>query len=442
MTVLFSNPPWMDYSDPKAPRCGIRAGSRWPHTIPMPYAPGEFQPALKYLPYPFFLGYAATYAEKHTTDTEILFRDSIARHETYSQFYTYLLTKKPDLIFIECATPSWEHDRELIGKICELLPSIRIAVTGTIGSVRGLDVLQVPGVVACIKGEYEKNAVKVIQGAEGVVEHDLLTEAEMNASPFPWYDQATARKYWDCNPRGMIYPHAQLWSSRGCMYKCNFCVWPAVMTGNDPDGLHARKVRFYSKDYLAAMLHELVGKYGFRSIYWDDDTANLSDRHTLELCEVMGRANLPWSAMCRADTSSREVWKEMKASGCYGVKIGFETGSQRVMDQIINKKLDVKEAEETGKFLTSIGMSWHGTFMTGTPGSTAAEDGETHALIKRCLDHGMQSYQLSGMAVHDGTPADTLVRSGGQAMKAYPGAKLDERFVNMSDGNKKAEAMR
>lgn len=73
--------------------------------------------------------------------------------------------------------------------------------------------------------------------------------------------------------------------------------------------------------------------------------------------------------------------------------------------------------------------------MTGAPGATIEEDAMTHALIERCKANGMQTYQLSRFAVHDGTPADTLVRSGGAPMKVYPGAKLDENFTNISDGN-------
>lgn len=386
----------------------------------------------KYIPYPMFMGYATTYAKKHT-DAEILFRDSVVLHESYNQFFTYLLAEKPDLIFMEGETPSWEHDRKLIEKMGELLPQARFAITGSLPSVRGEEILQTRGVVAAVRGEYDKNCVKVINGATGIIEHDLMTEAEMNDAPFPFYEEATARRYWDPCPQGIVYPNAQVWASRGCPYKCFFCKNPANMTGNDPDGTKPRRVRHYSTDYLLRFLTHLRDTYGFRSIYFDGDTENLNNKHTLEICAVMRQIGLPWTAMCRADTSTREVWREMKASGCYGVKIGFETGSQRVMDEIINKKLDLKEAEETGRFLTEIGINWHGTFTLSAPGTLPGEDDMTHALIARCKDAGMQTHQVSTMAVHDGTPMSALVRTK-QKMKVYPGAFIDESFVEVSDG--------
>ena len=92
------------------------------------------------------------------------------------------------------------------------------------------------------------------------------------------------------------------------------------MTGNDPDGTGKRSVRHYSADYMEAYLRDLVGRYGYRSIYFDDDTFNLGNSHVVRMCEVMARIGLPWSAMCRADTIRMETWKLMREAG--GVIIG------------------------------------------------------------------------------------------------------------------------
>ena len=99
-----------------------------------------------------------------------------------------------------------------------------------------------------------------LNGAGGLIDFDLLTLEEMNAAPFPYVDATYAHRYWDANPRGTMPPQAQVWSSRGCPYKCIFCVWPATMTGNDPDGTGKRSVRHYKPDYMEAFLTELVGE--------------------------------------------------------------------------------------------------------------------------------------------------------------------------------------
>ena len=298
-------------------------------------------------------------------------------------------------MFIETATPSWEHDSQIVRMIHRVLPACRIVITGPITTTKSDEILSTLPVHACIRGEYEKNAVKVLEGASGVIDFDLMTVAEMNAAPPPYMDETIAHRYFDYNPIGQQYPHAHVWASRGCPYKCCFCVWPAAMTGNDPDGTNVRKVRHYTADYMEAYLTELVGRYGFKSIYFDDDTFNLGNSHVLKMCEVMRKVGVPWSAMCRADTSKMETWAVMKDAGCFGVKLGFESGSQYVVDKIVNKHLDLGYARTVVDELKRIGMTVHGTFTVGLPGETREQMQETVRFIESLP---LDSHQLSGTA--------------------------------------------
>lgn len=438
MKVLFANFPWFHKDASGVLRKGVRAGSRWPNTYPA-MSSADLYVDGHYAPYPFFMGYAASYVAKHT-GAAVRLRDSIALHEGYASFYRYLQAEAPDFVFVESATPSWEHDAKIIGRIHRFTPAARIVVTGPIASPSSghvAEILAMPGVVATIAGEYEKGAVKVVNGATGALGFDLLTTAEMNAAPFPLYDYSTYWRYYDDCPGVPILPHAHVWASRGCPFKCAFCVWPANMTGNDPDGTGKRSVRFYSAEYMEAFLLELVRKYHIRSVYFDDDTFNLANRHTLEMCAVMRRINLPWSAMCRADTSTREVWREMRDSGCYGVKLGFESGNQHVVDNIVNKGLDLKAARETVIYLRSLGLAVHGTFTYGHPGETPEQQQETIAYRKSMP---LTSWQESGTACIEGTPLHTLEKSG--SLAKYPGAKVDENYRHATDGMVKIEAIK
>ena len=143
-----------------------------------------------YRPYPFFMGYAATYAAKNT-DADVRFRDSVGISESYDSYFQYLKEEEFDMIFVESATPSWQHDRAILSAISEVLPDAAIVVAGPI-TANEETVFKAKSVKSCIKGEYEKSAVKVIEGAEGVFTHDLLTRDEMNDSPFPYMDDLHA----------------------------------------------------------------------------------------------------------------------------------------------------------------------------------------------------------------------------------------------------------
>jgi radical SAM superfamily enzyme YgiQ (UPF0313 family) len=381
------------------------------------------------------MGYAATYVAKQT-GANVTFRDSIALKESIESYFQFLKGNQFDYLFIESATPSWEQDAKVIRKIHEIQPRCKIVVTGPITVTKASEILQKYPVHACIRGEYEKGSVKVVNGASGIIDFDLLTLAEMNAAPFPYFDKLHAHRYWDANPVGQKFPHAQIWSSRGCPFKCIFCVWPAAMTGNDPDGKGERKVRQYSADYMEAFIREIVDRYEFKSIYFDDDTFNIGNKHVVDMCGVMSRIGLPWSAMCRADTIRMETWKIMKESGCFGVKIGFESGNQMVVDKIVNKHLDLEYAKEAVHTIKKLGMTVHGTFTYGLPGETREQMLDTRRFIESLP---FDSYQESGTAEIEGTPLHTLRQTG--QLDKYAGARIDSAYERASDGNKKWQAI-
>lgn len=444
--VLFCNPPWwadeveLSYRKRFRPYStryrrwerGVRSGSRWPHTYVGASSPNS--PVFSdYLPFPFFLSYAASYVKENVNkDSEVVLRDSIARAESYQDFYDYIEREQFTHIIIESASPSWEHDKKVIEKIHNISRDSRIAVAGPI-SAMGQRILNELPVNAVLKGEFEKNSLKFVNGEEGIIEHNLLTIEEMNASPFPAFDDLAMPFYCDHNPLGQKFPQFQIWSSRGCPFKCIFCVWPATMTGNDPDGLTRRTVRYYSPEYVESLINHGIEKYGFKSIYFDDDTFNLGTSHVRKMCEVMKRVGLPWSAMCRADTIKMEIWQEMKDAGCFGVKLGFESGDQSVVDRIVNKHLDLTYAGEVVRHLKDIGMTVHGTFTYGLPGETYENMRTTQEYIKSLP---FDSVQESGTAEIEGTPLASLRNSG--SLEAYPDANLPSLTPIYLDGRKRA----
>jgi radical SAM superfamily enzyme YgiQ (UPF0313 family) len=438
MKVLFSNPPWWEgckqYSLPggvikKLWTRGIRAGSRWPHTMVVKSSPDDYVFGDN-IPYPFFLGYAASYCKKNTS-SEIYFRDSIGLSESYKKYFDYLRENKFQAIIIETATPAWEHDSKLINEILKILPKVKIVLAGPIFT-KGISLIEEGKIFAIMKGEYEKNLADFLNNPKSkIYDFNFLTIDEMNSSPIPYYDDLHSKIYWDSNPHGQIPPQAHVLSSRGCPYKCIFCVWPAAMTSNDPDGTKKRTVRQYSHDYMENFLTEIIGKYKFNSIFFDDDTFNLGDKHVQNISNIMKKLKTDWTAMCRSDGNSLESWKLMKDSGCVGVKIGYESGSQRVIDKIINKKLDLEGAKKTTQYLLNIGLKVHGTFTYGLPGETK----EDMLTTRRYLESlNLTSYQESGTAEIEGTPLANLTEDG---LAKYPDSIKDKNYQSFQDGQVK-----
>ena len=442
MSILFSNPPWWEGKESrgflrkKRWRRGVRAGSRWPFTYQGRCTPDNPR-AKDYIPYPYFLGYATSYISERIGQNNVFFRDSIALSESYKSFYDYLesIKDKIEYFLIESATPSWDHDYKLIKNIKNKYPKLKIIVAGPISTSQQNWDSEI--IYAVLKGEYEKNTMKILDGQNGLKEHDLLTLDEMNQAPFPYYDKFIFDKYFDGNPvpMGTLTPQAHILTSRGCPFKCIFCVWPAAMTGNDPDGENKRSVRQYKPDYIEGFLNEITNKYKFKAIYLDDDTFNIGNKHTENISKVVGQYSIPWFAMCRADTCRKESWKIMSDNGCKGVKIGIESGSQYVVDKIVNKHLDLEYTRKIVDHIRELNMSVHGTFTYGLPGETKDQMLETKNFIKNT---NFNTVQESGTAEIEGTPLHTL---NSKNLKSYPGASLNTEYDRQKDGGKKWQSL-
>lgn len=439
MKILFSNPPWWSRGEKGEIRAGVRAGSRWPFTMQTNSRPDA--PAYgEYCPFPFFLGYAASFAQAALPEATVVLRDSLARREAYGTFLDYVASFQPDFVVVETATPSWEHDSHMIAAILSAHEKAKIIVTGTITTTRHAEIVALGH--AAVLGEYEKGVVRAIKGEWGMIPHDFLSTQEMNAAPPPMFDERYALAYWDGCPSGQQMPHLQIWTNRGCSFKCCFCSQPAVMTNNDPDGTGRRAVRFYTPKYVEAMIAARLEKNpSIACIYNDDDIFNYGDKHTLAISGVLKSFKLPWSAMCRADTIKLSTWDAMLDAGCFGVKIGIESGSQHVLDKIVNKNLSLHEVENVVlPHLKSIGLKVHTTWTIGLPGETYEQANDTLRMIERLYEKGLHhTHQLSGTATIEGTPLDTLVRKA-EVLKAYPGATR-EGFIVSGDGQAKIEQM-
>jgi len=196
-------------------------------------------------------------------------------------------------------------------------------------------------------------------------------------APFPTRD-ASLYQY-----KMARHPYAlNIWGSRGCPFHCTFCYAQKFQQGH--------KYRGHSPERIEIEIRSVLEHFPkIKYIYFDEDTFNIGNTRVQEIAKVMKGIGLPWGAMCRADTTSIDTFHKMKESGCAEVKIGIESGSQRVLDEIIGKDLNLEQAVKTVKAVKRMGIKVHGTFMRGFAGETKEERQMTAQLISslRCDSH-------------------------------------------------------
>ena len=372
MRILLANPPWRKSTG----AYGVRAGSRWPFTMS---APGPKD--LKYIPFPFFLAYAAALLEK-IDGADVLAIDAIAEGLSEEEYRHRVRAFEPQLVVAETSTASFAVDMEHVSWIKGEFSGCMAAIAGPHATSTSRDVLsQYPQVDYCFIGEYEATLQSMVVGIlagsfvpeqckgiayrknGNIVVNPRRALIMLNDLPWPAYHYFPMHNYRDyfCDiPAPMVHMVA----SRGCPYTCDFCLWPKVMYGGN-------LYRCRSMYDVADEMEFLIGGYGFRTVYFDDDTFNIGRSRLLMFCNEILRRGIKTNIamMARADTMDKLTLGKLVEAGLCAAKFGVESGSQQILDAC-DKKLDLEMVKHTVRFAKELGIRVHLTFTVGLRGET------------------------------------------------------------------------
>lgn len=395
MKILLANPPFRVSINEKEERFFIRAGSRWPFSVTK--CKDEKS---EYMPFPFYLAYTAAILEKEP-GFEVYVEDSIALNETEDQFLEKVRKINPDVVLFETSTNTIRHDTEIAQKIKKINPGVKIALAGFHVTALARETFDVSGenIDFLLLSEYELNFFSLVKllrdnkdffSQEGiafkkngqVIINPVKSLLSVENLPFPARhlfpsnDNNDFGVYWDgfCQ----FKPAIQMHGSRGCPFRCNFCVWNQIMYRNG-------QYRPFSVKYICDEIESVIEKYGAREIYFDDDTFTGSKRHVLDFCDEMIQRGLSekifWSAMADFMITDEEMIYKMKEAGCIGLKFGVESGNKKILDHI-GKPIDFKKIKKNARLCARLHIKTHGTFTFGLSGETKETMKETLKLSK------------------------------------------------------------
>ncbi len=166
---------------------------------------------------------------------------------------------------------------------------------------------------------------------------------------------------------------AAICSSRGCPMQCTFCA---------AHGVHGRKYRMHSLDYIMDSIDWLVQKYDINQILIEDDMFNLRKERTIAFCERLvgkygARFSLEFPNGLACWILDDEVVGHLKKAGLRTITFAIESGSQYVQKHIIKKNLDLNLVSEKVKVLRKHGINVRAFFIVGFIGETLAQMKET-----------------------------------------------------------------
>src|SRR3989339_975112 len=193
-----------------------------------------------------------------------------------------------------------------------------------------------------------------------------VINGDIDAIPFPCYDNFDI----NCYRAGFL----SMLASRGCVSSCAFCA----------DNQIWKPYRGRSVDNI---LSEITMHYdhGFHVFEFNDSAINGNTRVLTDLCRgiIKSKIKLTWLGnFIPRKGMPRELFAIMAQSGCYELRFGVETGSQRI-HRSMHKIVDLTSAEGYLRYAHEEGIHVSVNIMVGFPNEEQADFDMTLDFLER-----------------------------------------------------------
>ena len=192
-----------------------------------------------------------------------------------------------------------------------------------------------------------------------------------NEKPLDLYRAHFWHAEYDHNKRS---PFAAIYTSLGCMFKCEFCMINILnREDNDPIGnaQNYSKMRFWSPEFIIKEFDKLVGM-GVSRIRISDEMFLLNKKYYKQLCNLIiergyGEKLSMW-AYSRIDTiKDAEQLKLLKKSGIKWLGIGIESGDKNIRLEVTKGKFENVNIRDVIKLAHENGIEVIANYLFGLP---------------------------------------------------------------------------
>lgn len=234
---------------------------------------------------------------------------------------------------------------------------------------------------------YDKSSRKVIHNPDrsAIADLDTLPYPARDMLDISFYKQTTLHK---------TKPAITLLTSRGCPYKCNFCVVPKI---------NSRRWRERNITNVADEIETLQKQFGFEAIIFVDDILTLNPQRTMEMCKEFIRRgfDIAWWCQSRADAlvKNEEMTGLMAQSGCVTCFLGLESGNEKTL-QAFNKRSTTDTGVQAVRTMNKYGIGAYGAFIIGADDETKDDINTT---IEYARTIGLNTAQFSLLTPYPGT---------------------------------------
>lgn len=306
---------------------------------------------------------------------------------------------KPDVVGVSCPVSIKYNDAKNICRIAKKVNPNCITIMGGIHPtiVQG-EVLKEKDIDYIIIGEGEQSFLELMNYIKGDLKLSELDGIglkikdkieiipktryieNLDTLPFPAWHLLPMEKYWEVNlPIGESIRDRwiPILTSRGCPASCIYCSIRLTVGKN---------YRARTAENVLDEIKYLIDKYSINELHIVDDNFTANKKRTIAILDgiISNKWDLSWTTPngTAIYTLDRDVLKKIKQSGCNSLTFAIESGSQRVLSEILKKPVNIERAKQVVKDAKEIGIKVKSFFMIGNPGETKEEMNKTLDLVR------------------------------------------------------------
>lgn len=362
---------------------------------------------LRSFDYPLSLAYIAMALRSEGIKFEV--RDYNFCKDQRQAFFHDIQTENFDVILLggHLGNYSYKHLKETCHDIKKFYPEILIITGGPMVSCAPRLILENMDIDVVVIGEGERTIVDVIhrlkdknglKDCHGIAYKDhgeiVITPpkeriSDLDALPYPAYDLFPTKQYVDYMKK-VGYGFA-ISGSRGCFNNCSFCFRP-----------FGQRVTRRSGESIKDEMLCLYKTYGVSKFNFVDENFLSSKRIIKEFCSLLANlgSKFEWRCQSRLDLLDETTVASMVESGLqHGISIGFESGSQLILDTI-GKHATIELYEKCIAILRKFNVAIYPNFIIGFPEESRETLQDTRDFITR---HHLTNLWLNYLVPYPGT---------------------------------------
>lgn len=311
----------------------------------------------------------------------------------FDDFRSQVINYKPDILALSCVDATYFLGKKLIKSVQDIKPFT--IVGGTRAIVDPTSLMKEDWVDAVCVGEGEEAMTQFcdrmsnggdISNIENIwvnhngnlIKNPIRQLSDLNDLPIPDWDIFDNMHF--IRPfAGKVYKLGSFDMSRGCPYRCSYCV--NVFQGN----LYKGKGRYFRQKSPDKMITELKfkkEKYDLKLISFYDDLFPTAD-YIDKFCELYKKEiALPFFINMRPESVKKELIQKLADAGLCSVSMGLESGDYEYRKKYLARKYTNQQVLDAFKIVNEYNIRTTSFNIIGLPFETREQIFKTIELNK------------------------------------------------------------